>query len=459
MQNKKMWYSVVLVSGMLIIVGWNIVDVSASPVKYFLSALSGKIVFQSDRDGDWEIYAMNADGSNLVQLTQNSSADEYPVWSPDGTQIAFKSDRGGNFDIYLMNADGTEQRAVTQDPANDEDPAWSPDGQWLAFHSERESNIEIFLIKPDGTGLKRFTRTLGKNALPAWSPDGQYIAYTGNRYLGWNVYVTDLEQTHDQRITDGHGACRPDWSPDGSKIAYVSEENSEKSNIWIMNPDGSERWNLTRDTLNYNYYPAWSPDGEYLVYAKSPEKEQSNWDLYIITADGHQQVQLTDHAAQEKFPDWHSGEISDELFTKLTSFEEVVYEVEEAPRVIGTVQEDSQASKDLATYARPSESAGFLAYGPYITYQPGRYRVTFRLKAETIQELKQPVVAIDVATDEGTISLARQELSGSQFVGIQDYQDFQLEFELEEPTDLEFRVYSFGNADVWADSITIRSLE
>lgn len=458
MQKRKFWCSLLCVSCILVNVCWKN-DLSASPIDQFLSKLSGKIVFQSDRDGDWEIFAMNADGSKLVQLTQNSVDDEYPVWSPDGTQIAFKSNRQGNFDIYVMNADGTDQRAVTQHPANDEDPAWSPDGEWLAFHSDRESNIEIFLIKPDGSGLRSFTRTLGKNALPAWSPDGQYIAYTGNRYLGWNVYVTDLEQKTDERITDGHGACRPDWSPDGKKLAYVSEENSEKSNIWIMNPDGSERWNLTEDSLNYNYYPAWSPDGQYLVYAKSPEKERSNWDLYISTADGHQQVQLTDQPAQEKFPDWHSGEISDELFTSLTSFEEVLYEVEDAPRMIGVLREDSQASNGQAAYAKHSASPGFLAYGPYTNYQAGRYRILFRLKARVHLEADQPAVAIDITAERGENTLARRELLGRQFAGIQGYQEFQFEIELREPATLEFRVYSFGTADVWADVITVRSLD
>ena len=114
----------------------------SSQIDTWLKNVSGKIVFQSDRDGDWEIYVMNADGSNVVQLTHNSAADEYPVWSPDGKQIAFKSNRDGNFEIYVMDADGTNQKRLTNHPSNDEDPAWSPDGKHIVFHSDRENKLQ-----------------------------------------------------------------------------------------------------------------------------------------------------------------------------------------------------------------------------------------------------------------------------------------------------------------------------
>jgi len=421
-----------------------------------LENASGKIVFQSDRDGDWEIYVMNIDGSNLFQLTHNSAADEYPVWSPEGRQIAFKSDREGNFDIYVMNADGSEQQRVTEHSANDEDPAWSPDGKTLAFQSDRESGLEIYLIKPDGSDLTPLTRTMGRNGLPAWSPDGKRMAYTGNRYLGWNVYVMNLDKTDDNRITDGHGACRPDWSPDGKKLAYVSGEDTDKSNIWIMNPDGSERRKLTDDDKNYNYYPAWSPDGRYLVYAKSPDKKHGNWELYLVSTDGNKQVRLTNHPAKDKFPDWYGGEISDELFDKLASRQKFVYEAEISPRIIGTQTEDRDASSTQAVYADKSDQAGFLVYGPYASYPPGEYVASFRLKVDKTPK-KKPIIAIDVATDGGKTILVRKELQKKDFLKNKHYQEFQLLYSLEGSKTLEFRVYSFGAANIWADKVTVQS--
>ncbi len=85
-----------------------------------------KIAFGSDRDGNWEIYVMDADGSNATNLTNNSALDGYPVWSPDGTKIVFLSDRDDNVEIYVMDADGSNPTNLTNNPAEDHFPAWSP---------------------------------------------------------------------------------------------------------------------------------------------------------------------------------------------------------------------------------------------------------------------------------------------------------------------------------------------
>ena len=86
----------------------------------------GKIAFQTNRDGNFEIYVMNADGSGITRLTNNAARDGFPAWSPDGTKIAFVSDRDGNFEIYTMNADGTGLVNLTNNPAKDDRPVWRP---------------------------------------------------------------------------------------------------------------------------------------------------------------------------------------------------------------------------------------------------------------------------------------------------------------------------------------------
>ena len=441
-------------SGMLLAVFWAIADAAAQETGQkhtsLLDDLSGKIVFQSDRDGDWDIYVMNADGSNVIQLTHNAAADEYPVWSPDGEQIAFKSNRDGNFDIYVMNADGTDQKRLTNHPSNDEDPAWSPDGQNIVFHSNRKSGLEIYMMNANGSGLTQFTQTIGKNGLPAWSPDGQRLAYTGNRYLGWNVYVTNLDKTDDHRITDGHGACRPDWSPDGTRLAYVSQEGDDKGDIWLINPDGSGKTRLTLDDVNYDYHPEWSPDGEYIAYDKTSDKNTGNWEIYVMTADGQSHARITNHPARDSFPNWTKGNVADDWFMQQT----FVYEAESSPRTIGNPKEDSDASKGQAVYGVKTDPPGFLVFGPYQSFEPAEYVAYFRLKTARAKS-RESVVLIDVVTDAGQTTIVEKKLSGHDFRNKNRYQEFELPFSLKEPKTLEFRVLSFGKENIWVDKVTV----
>jgi len=418
-----------------------------------LKQLSGKIVFQSDRNGNWDIYAMNVDGSNLIQLTDNPAEDGYPVWSPDGTKIVFESKRDGSFAIYLMNADGSEQTRLTNHPSNNFNPEWSPDGKKIVFSSDRDGSNELYIMNVDGSEVIQVTDTKvprGENGIAAWSPDGKRLAYTGKRWFGWDVYVMTLDHTEDQKLTDGHGACRPDWSPDGKKIAYVTSKADGKGDIWIMNLDGSAKTRVTSDDKNYDYYPAWSPNGKYIAYAKTPDKNTGNWELYVISADGKEQVQFTNHPARDSFPDWASGNIPDELAMR----QRFVYEAESLPRQIGSQQEDPEASKEQAVYADKTEKPGFLVYGPYKSYSPADYVVSFRLKTDRTN-LKEPIVAIDVATDAGATILAKKELNGKDFLKSNGYQEFQLPFLLQEVKIVEFRVYSFGKASIWADNVTV----
>lgn len=100
--------------------------VSIQPGYASFPGVNGKIVFFSDRDGNYEIYVMNADGSSQTRLTNNPAADYLPDWSPDGSKIAFTSSRDGNAEIYVMNADGSSQTRLTNNGALDWSPDWQP---------------------------------------------------------------------------------------------------------------------------------------------------------------------------------------------------------------------------------------------------------------------------------------------------------------------------------------------
>ena len=116
------------------------------------------IVFVSWRDGNGEVYAMDADGSGPRNLTQNPAKDVRPAWSPDGRRIAFASRRDGNSEVYVMNADGSGQRNLTRNPAFDADPAWSPDGRKIAFVSKRDGSYGVYVMNADGSGQRRLAQ-------------------------------------------------------------------------------------------------------------------------------------------------------------------------------------------------------------------------------------------------------------------------------------------------------------
>jgi dipeptidyl aminopeptidase/acylaminoacyl peptidase len=153
-----------------------------------------KIAFVSDRDGNDEIYVMNADGSNQTRLTNNTSFDFDPAWSPDGTRIAFTTSRdfpnitgnvGNGFEIYLMNPNGSNPVRLTNNSTIDSEPAWSPDGTKLAFASQRDGLPLIYLMNADGSNVSNATlsTTLDSND-PEWSSDGTTIAFTSYNRVG-----------------------------------------------------------------------------------------------------------------------------------------------------------------------------------------------------------------------------------------------------------------------------------
>ena len=132
-----------------------------------------RIAFHSDRDGDPEIYVMDANGGNVTQLTFDSGFYGNAVWSPDGRQIAFESDRDGDFEIYVMDADGGNVTQLTFNSARDRLPTWSADGEEIAFDSDRDGDFEIYVMDADGSNVTQLTFNEAIDVGADWSQSGR----------------------------------------------------------------------------------------------------------------------------------------------------------------------------------------------------------------------------------------------------------------------------------------------
>lgn len=213
---------------------------------------AASIAFASKREGTFDIDVMHADGSGTHALTSTRADDTHPRWSPDGKQIAFKRDE----DIYVMQADGTAAHSISGSQASDGDPAWSPDGKWIAFARRQPGTPvrEIWVMRPDGSESRPVTSLHGTSINPAWSPDGSQIVFASNIIGGlYDLYIIRVGGKNVRRLTrSGPDTFEPAWSPDGSTIAF-----SQDGSIWTVDLKG-ETAELT-DSGNNDSSPAWNP--------------------------------------------------------------------------------------------------------------------------------------------------------------------------------------------------------
>ncbi len=153
----------------------------------------GRVVFSLPKTAGQQLVSVDMQGQNLRQLTPNSEAiDDWAAFSPDGSQVAFGSSRDGDFDIYVMQSDGTQTRRLTESPGIDMRPAWSPDGRWIAFTSMRDGNYEIYAVRSDGSRLRRLTNDPGRDDFAQWHPDGRRLLTISEREGATDLYVFDV---------------------------------------------------------------------------------------------------------------------------------------------------------------------------------------------------------------------------------------------------------------------------
>lgn len=224
---------------------------------------NGKIAFTRAS----EICTINADGSNLTNITNNAATDFGPNFSPDGLSIVFTTFRDGNSEIYRMNANGSNPVRLTNNTAGDSQPYYSPDGASIVFVSNRDGISEIYKMDADGTNQVRLTNNTSSETQPAFSPDGQKIVFVLSPAPspGPMVLMTmNADGSNQQPFPNSSGFnSRPSYSPDGSKIIFVYGSDVTLQNIWTANADGTNRVQAPFGRSS----PSYSPDGTKVVHA------------------------------------------------------------------------------------------------------------------------------------------------------------------------------------------------
>ena len=290
----------------------------ASDVIYQLTGkpamFNSKIVFSSDRTGHKEIYIMDWDGFNLVQITNHRSLTLSPAWSPDGESVVYTAHayypRGKywNIDLFIYNIKSKQRRRLSYRRGINSGASFFPGGKNLLLTISENGHSNIFQINKQGDVLKKLTQGPrgAMNVEPAISPDGSKVVFSSDRSGNPMIYLMDATGHNTKRITyAGRYNASPSWSPDGSKIAFAGYDK-QHFDIFLMKANGTGLIRLTSAKNPQNRWadnedPFFSPDGRHIVFSSNRTGKNQ---LYLINIDGHNERAITSDQHNYYKPRW-----------------------------------------------------------------------------------------------------------------------------------------------------------
>jgi len=201
-------------------------------------------------------FTMNADGSEQEKLSSDSDIG-LGSWSPDESQIVFASDRDGDYELYIADADGSNIEQITDNTYGDDAASWSPDGNKIVFRSRPDDDFDLYTINADGTGLTQLTSAPQNVGGARWSHNGEKLVFARDG----DIYTIDADGSEEQLVhQDPRNLFNPSWSPDDSKIAYERNMSQGGYEIYLINADGSgQPANITNSSPSNDVLPIWSP--------------------------------------------------------------------------------------------------------------------------------------------------------------------------------------------------------
>ncbi len=235
----------------------------------------GLIVFENEEKSDYnyELFVMNADGSELTKLTDNPAFDGAPSFSPDVKKFAFTSTRNGNMNVFIFNLEAyikgepTEAIQLT-DEGNNYCPAWAPDNSSIVFTSDRDGGFKIYKMNIDGSDEEIFIDLDGA-FYPSWSSDSKKLVFNAKANGTNEIYSIDATGENIVRLTNNSVDDQfASWSPDGENIAYSSSDSITLFDIYTMDKNGESIVKLIASG-NSDEFPIWSPDGTQILCRSS----------------------------------------------------------------------------------------------------------------------------------------------------------------------------------------------
>lgn len=269
-----------------------------------------KLVFQSYRDSNWEIYFASSDGSNPARLTNNGVPDIHPHLNRGATRVVFSGRLGGDYEIYAINPNGSGLVQLTNNNTDDVNPDWSGDGSRIVFESYRDGQPEIYVMNADGSNQIRLTADADYDGMPVWSPGGLKIAFVSRRTGGYRIYTIAPEGGSLAQISDQPYSLYPAWSPDGGQIAYSADQDGDGFlELWRISSSGTNAQVAFDPAGQVDAWArSWSSEGKYIGFTQIGFIFfQGNWYWTEAYLDGWSTVNgLTFHITSNDL-DWNPG--------------------------------------------------------------------------------------------------------------------------------------------------------
>lgn len=247
-----------------------------------------------------EIYVAHLDGSEKTKVTNNTTINLFPSWSPDGRRVLYTSYKTGKPQVFSYDLYTNKETSFSQRTGLNLGGQWSPDGNTVVLALEKVGNIDLYLVDATGKVMRRLTKNRGIDVSPSWAPDGKRLAFVSDRSGAPQVYVMDVSSGTIKRLTfKGGYNTSPDWSPVGDRIAFTGMSGGN-FNIFTIGADGRDHRMITSNAGD-DEDPSWSPDGRFIAFASN---RTGSHRIYTMRANGENQRRLTGSTGDDTNPSW-----------------------------------------------------------------------------------------------------------------------------------------------------------